>query len=489
MTKKIDVIGAGLSGLYAACYLAKNGYQVNVYEKNESVGGRSRVFEAEGFKFDMGPSWYWMPELIDQLFTDLGENREDYFKLQRLDPAYRIFWDKHEPTDIPANLDDLKKLFDGFEPKGGEKLDRFLKDAQLKYEIAVDEFLFKPGIKWSELISLSVLKNGIKLDVFKSVQKDVANRFSSERARAILNFPVLFLGEMPNKIPSLYSLMNYADLKLGTWYPEGGMGVLAESLKKIAVANGVNFHFNAALTEIKCADNKVNQFKLNEEFLDTDQLIISADYHHVEQNILPKEFRTYSESYWNSRKLAPSCLIYYLGLDRKVDGLKHHNLFFDEDLMEHGKTIYDSPSWPKSPLFYVCAPSKTDENVAPEGHENLFILIPIAPDLNDEEEIRESFLAIVIERMAKHLGESIKENIIYKRSYCIKDFKEDYNAYKGNAYGLANTLKQTANLKPKIKSKLKNLNYCGQLTVPGPGVPPALISGQIVAKHLLKQQL
>lgn len=488
MTNKIDIIGAGLSGLYAACYLAKNGYEVNVYEKNESEGGRSRVFNAEGFTFDMGPSWYWMPELIDKMFEDLGEKREDYYSLTQLNPAYKVFWKEEAPTKIPANFSELKELFDSFEENGGEKLEAFLKDAEIKYNIAVDKFLFKPGLKWNELVNLGVFKAALKLDVLKSVDKDVTKRFTSARAQTLLNFPVLFLGEMPNRIPSLYTLMNYADLKLGTWYPEGGMGVIARSLKKIADDNGVNFHFNAVLENVICEDGKVTHIQIGDDLKETEQVVISADYHHIEQEILPLKYRSYSKKYWDSRKLAPSCLIFYLGVDKEVTNLEHHNLFFDEDLIEHGKTIYNTKSWPESPLFYVCAPSKTDRDVAPENKENMFILIPVAPDIDDTQEIRDKYLEIVLKRIKKHTGVDISSDIIYKRDYCIRDFKEDYNAFKGNAYGLANTLKQTANLKPRINSKLSNLNYCGQLTVPGPGVPPALISGQIVANHLITQQ-
>jgi phytoene desaturase len=487
MAKKVDVIGAGLSGLYAACYLAKEGYEVNVYEKNESAGGRGRVFEADGFTFDMGPSWYWMPELIDQMFSDLGENREDYYALERLDPAYQVYWNAESPTNIPANFEELKVLFDSFEPNGGEKLEAFLNDAKTKYDIAVDQFLFKPGLKWKEIMNLGVFKAALKLDVFKSVNKDVSNRFTSARAQAILNFPVLFLGEMPNRIPSLYTLMNYADLKLGTWYPEGGMSAIAKALKKIADNNGVKFHFNKALEKIECTDGKVTHIQVGGEMRETEQLVVSADYHHVDQDLLPKKYQMYDSKYWDSRKLAPSCLIFYLGIDSEVPNLTHHNLFFDEDLIEHGKTIYDSKSWPESPLFYVCAPSKTDKEVAPANKENLFILIPVAPDLEDTQEIRDRYLDIVLKRIKKHTGVDIADKIIYKRDYCISDFKNDYNAFKGNAYGLANTLRQTANLKPKITSKLSNLNYCGQLTVPGPGVPPALISGQIVANHVINR--
>ncbi len=466
---KIDIIGAGLSSLYATCYLAKKGHQVNVYEKNESVGGRSRTFEKDGFKFDMGPSWYWMPGLIDSLFTELGENREDYFKLKRLNPSYKIFWNSSEPTEIPADKNELFKLFDSFEENGGAKLKQFLEDAEEKYEIAVPEFLEKPGLKLGEVINFNVVKKALRMDVFKSVDKDVTNRFTSAKAIGILNFPVLFLGEMPNRIPSLYTLMNHADMGLGTWYPDGGMGALANALMQIAEKNGAKFHFNSPVAKLVCAENEVVGLEVNGKVIDTNHVIAGADYQFVEQQLIPKAFRRYSEKYWDSRRLAPSCLIYYLGINKEVPNLDHHNLFFDEDIDTHGKEIYNHPQWPKKPLFYACAPSKTDKGVAPAGNENIFLLVPIAPDLEDTPEIRERYYNIIMDRMEKHTGTEIKKHVIYKRAFCISDFKADYNSYKGNAYGLANTLKQTANLKPKITSKLKNLYFCGQLTVPGTG--------------------
>lgn len=484
---KAQIIGAGLSGLYAACYLSGNGYGVSVYEKNESVGGRSRTFESDGFKFDMGPSWYWMPDLIDRMFEDLGENRKDYFSLQRLDPSYRVFWKDSAPTDVPAGMNDLKKLFDSFEPNGGKKLEKFLADAKVKYDVAVKNFLFQPGLKWKELAKPDVVRYFFRLNLFKSVSKEVEKTFQSEKARALLNFPVLFLGEMPNRIPSLYTLMNYADFGLGTWYPEGGMSALAKALEKIAIKNGVEFHFNSSLESVSVKGKEVDHIQISGEELDAENLLVSADYHFVEQNLIPKEHRSYSEKYWDDRKLAPSCLIYYLGIDTKVPNLLHHNLFFDESLEDHGKQIYANPSWPNKPLFYVCAPSKTDAEVAPEGKENLFILIPVAPDLEPEKETKDHFLNIVLGRIEKQCGIDLTDKITYRRDYCIEDFKADYNAFKGNAYGLANTLKQTANLKPKITSKIENLMYCGQLTVPGPGVPPALISGQLAASLIIKR--
>lgn len=484
--QKVGIIGAGLSSLYAACWLGKNGYQVTVYEKNTMPGGRSQYFESEGFKFDMGPSWYWMPDVVDSLFNDLDENREDYFKISRLDPAYKVFW-KESSTVIPAEHNELIALFDTFEENGGKKLDKFLKDAKVKYDTAMASFIEFPGLKLTELMKFKLLKEALKLDMLKSIEKDIASRFNSEEARSILGFPALLLGERASKIPSMYTLMNYADLELGTWYPEGGMNALAQALEKIAIKHGVEFHYNKIVDEIETKDGKATGIIVNEERITFDFIIAGADYHFVEQHLIPQEYRRYSHKYWEKKRMAPSSLIFYIGVNKKISNLTHHNLFFDESIIHHGAEIYDHPKWPTKPLFYVCSPSKSDSNVAPEGHENLMILIPIAPDLEDTPEIREEYLSIVMERMEQHCGEKILTNIVFKNSFCVKDFKNAYNSFKGNAYGLANTLKQTANFKPKMKSKLKNVYFCGQLTVPGPGIPPSLISGKIAAKQLQKE--
>lgn len=484
--KKITIIGAGFSGLYAACKLAKAGKKVTVFEKNSQPGGRAQVMKVDGYKFDMGPSWYWMPEVIDGLFEELGEKRSDYFNLKRLDPSYRVFW-KDGYSDIPASKKELFALFDSFETNGGGKLAGFLKEAQKKYEIAIPEFLEKPGLKINELANFKVLKQALELEVLKSVDKSVKQRFNSPKSIALLNFPVLFLGEMPSRIPSLYTLMNYADMGLGTWYPDGGMGSLVDALYEIALKNGVDFRFNAPVDKINHIGNQAVSINVGKAEFTFDELIASADYNHVEQNLIAPDKRRYTKSYWNKRRLAPSSLIFYLGIDKRIENLQHHNLFFDEDIETHGKSIYEMPMWPEDPLFYVCAPSKTDHTVAPQNHENLFILMPIAPDLSDDEAIRTAYFERLIKRIEDHTGESISDHITYKKSFCITDFKKEYNAFKGNAYGLANTLKQTANLKPKINSKLINLHYCGQLTVPGPGVPPALISGKLISNQILKK--
>jgi len=425
--------------------------------------------------------------LIDKIFEELGEKREDYLDLIRLDPGYKVFWNDNTATSIPADMNQLYQVFDELEPNGGKKLEAFLADAQVKYKVGTEKFLEKPGLKLTELIDIEVFKNFFKLDLFKSVEKDVTNRFSSHKARSILRFPSLFLGEMPQRIPSLYTLMNYADLKLGTWYPKGGMHQLAVAFEKIAQKYGAQFYYNSNITGFECSNSIIQKINFDTHSKTTKQVVAGADYHFVEQHLIPKEYRRYDEAYWDSRKMAPSSLIYYLGVNKRLDDLEHHNLFFDEDLMAHGRQIYDNPSWPDKPLFYACLTSKSDDTVAPEGCENLFLLMPLATNVEDNEAIREKYLQKMLHRLEKHMGQSIQEHIVYKRSYCIADFKKDYNSFKGNAYGLANTLMQTANLKPKVTSKLKNLVFCGQLTVPGPGVPPAIISGKIAAKLISKK--
>ena len=485
--KKIGIIGAGLSSLYAACYLAKKGYEVDVFDKNKMAGGRSQTYKDQGYTFDMGPSWYWMPDVIDRLFSELDENRSDYFALKRLDPAYKVFWKNNETTSIPAGKGELHDLFNSFEAKGGQKLNEFLKVAKVKYDTSMHSFIEIPGKKIGELIKFDILKGAFKLDLFKSVEKDVSNRFTSDKARNILSFPVLFLGERASKIPALYTLMNYADLELGTWYPEGGMNAIANALEQIGKKYGVNYHYASNVTEIIVENKKAKGLKVKNEVFCFDGIIAGADYNHVEQKLLPKEYRRYDENYWDKRKLAPSSILFYVGLSEKVDGLEHHNLFFDESLEQHGKEIYETPKWPSKPLFYVCAASKTDEDISPKGHENLMILIPVAPDLEDSKENQDKYFDLIVSRMEKQLKREIKSLINYKKAFSVNDFKSTYNAYKGNAYGLANTLKQTAHLKPKLTSKLKNLYFCGQLTVPGPGIPPTLISGKIAAKQLIKQ--
>jgi phytoene desaturase len=491
--KKIAIIGSGFSGLSAAAYLAKEGYKVHVFEKNECLGGRARKFEIDGFSFDMGPSWYWMPEVMEAFFKDFDSTVSDHFELKKLSPAFDIIFEGNEVISIPNDYNELKKIFDIIEPGSSIELDIFMKDAEKKYDISFSKLIEKPGLSVKEYLDYETIKAAMNLSLFGSYQKMVYKKFKNPKLRALMEFPVLFLGAKPAKTPSLYSLMNYAGLKLGTYYPMGGFYSLVEGMVAVCKKQGVTFHTNANISKINITEKKATSLEVNGSLVEVDGVIGSADYHHIEAKLIPEEFKNYSEDYWQKKTFAPSSLIFYLGINKKIDHIDHHTLFFDANFEQHATEIYDTKEWPEKPLFYVCTPSKTDPHVAPKNCENLFLLMPLATGVEDTEELREKYFKKLIVRLEDYLGETITENIVVKKSYCIKDFKKDYNAFGGNAYGLANTLSQTAIFKPKvINKKIKNLIYTGQLTVPGPGVPPSIISGKISAKLLtqhLKNQL
>ena len=493
-SNKALVIGAGFAGLSAASFLAKKGWDVTIVEKNEMAGGRARKFEAEGFTFDMGPSWYWMPDVFEKYFGSFGKKVSDFYELQRLDPSYRVYFEK-ATWDLPANYEALKNLFESIEPGSGNALDLFLAEAKYKYEVGVGKLVYQPSLSITEFIDYELIKGVFKLDVFQSMKTHIARYFKHPYIQFLMEFPVLFLGALPENTPALYSLMNYADIKGGTWYPKNGMYSIVEAMVKVAKSLGVQFKLGEEVMQIVVENgiatkviSKVNETQIQENY-SFDVLIGAGDYHHIETKLLEKKYQSYSEKYWDSRVLAPSSLLYYVGLNKKLKDVTHHSLFFDSDFSVHGSEIYSHPMWPSNPLFYASVPSVTDPTVAPAGCENLFLLIPIAAGLEgDTADVREKYFNLIIERLEKKWGQTITDAIVYKRSYAVADFKEDYHSFKGNAYGLANTLLQTAFLKPSCKSKkVKNLYYTGQLTVPGPGVPPSLISGEVVANLICKQ--
>lgn len=484
---KIAVIGTGFAGLSCAAYLAKEGHEVIVFEKNTTPGGRCRQYKEQGFTFDMGPSWYWMPEVFESFFNDFGHTTSDFYELERLSPSYSIHFGDEQAIPISDNLNELKQLFESLELGAAEKLDKFLADAAIKYASGMNRFVHKPSLSVFEFAKWEILKGFMKLDLLKAFSKHVRSYFKHPRIIQILEFPVLFLGATPQNIPALYSLMNYADLVGGTWYPQKGMFEIIRAMVSICEKQGVTIKYSAEVDKITVGDNpkKATGISVNGELLLFDYIVGGADYHHVDQKLLEKPYRNYSENYWESREMAPSCLIYYIGVGKKLNNIIHHNLFFDTDFNQHAEEIYETKKWPENPLFYVCAPSTTDKTVAPAGHENLFLLIPIAPGIKDSETERKRLFDQTMERFEKLTDQKVAEHIVYKRSYALTNFIDDYNAFKGNAYGLANTLKQTAFLKPKIRNKnLKNVFYTGQLTTPGPGVPPSLISGKVVADYI-----
>lgn len=483
--KKALVIGSGFSGLSSAAFLSKNGFEVTLVEKNKTVGGRARIFHEKGYSFDMGPSWYWMPEIFENFFNEFNLKIEDLYDLKQLDPGFKIVF-KDQEINLPSSWNEICHLFDKYEENGADKLNKFMEDAQQKYSIGLDFLYNSPGVSIRELFNPQILKNINKLQLLTSYRNHIKKYFSNEYLINILEFPVLFLGTSAKHTPALYSLMAYSGIKQGTFYPIGGFNAVIKSMEKLCIDLGVKIITGNEVKKINIKNKKVVSVSTENEEIETDYLIASADYAHVENQLLEKKYRNYSTEYWNKKNFSPSSLLFYLGVSKKLNKLDHHTLFFDEDIEQHSNDIYEKPIWPKKPLFYACCPAKTDPKVAPKDKENLFILVPIAAGLNDTEEIREEYFKIVMKRLEKFCGEKIIEHIEYKKSYCVNDFITDYNAFKGNAYGLANTLMQTANLKPKIVNKqVQNMYYTGQLTVPGPGVPPSIISGQLVAEQII----
>ena len=488
MPPRVLVIGAGFSGLSVATSLAHKGYDVTLVEKNEMPGGRARVFQADGFTFDMGPSWYWMPDVFETYFARFGKKPSDYYNLVRLDPSYKVVFSPDEAVDLPANLDELKTLFDSIEPGSGARLTEFLRQAAYKYDVGIHNFVWKPSRSVSEFMSLKLLYDVTRLDVFQSFASHARKFFTHPRLLQLVEFPILFLGATPQNTPAMYSLMNYAEMALGTWYPMGGMHQIVAGMVALAQEKGVKILLNQTVQHIETKNRLVKRVHTDKGIFEADVVVGSADYNHIETALVDPADRNYDDTYWAKRVMAPSSLLFYLGVNKRIPKLQHHNLFFDEDFGLHAQEIYETPKWPSKPLFYVSAPSKTDPSVAPAGCENLFLLIPVAPDLADDETTREYYYELIMQRLEAYVGESVRDSVVYKRSYAHRDFKSDYNAFRGNAYGLANTLMQTAILKPSLKNKkVGNLFYTGQLTVPGPGVPPSLISGLVVADEVAKE--
>lgn len=486
MPKTIQIIGSGFSSLAAACYLAKEGNKVTVFEKNTSLGGRARQFSEKGFTFDMGPSWYWMPDVFESFFADFNKKPSDYYSLEKLSPGYRVFFENNEHFDVSDNLNTIIADFEKIEKGSGKQLEKFISNAKSNYEIAIKDLVYRPGESILELITP---QTALKLDqFFSNIKRDVRKKIKNKNLQQILEFPVLFLGAKPSDTPSFYNFMNYADFGLGTWQPKNGFFDVIEAMIKLGTELGVTYQTNANIEEIIVENNKAVGIKINKEILNADIVLSGADYHHTE-TLLPKENRQYSEAYWDKKTFAPSSLLFYVGFDKKLENVCHHNLFFDSDFDKHAVDIYDNPKWPEEPLFYANFTSITNQHTAPEGCENGFFLVPIAPDLEDNDELREIYFEKIISRFEAITKQNIRKSIIFKKSFCVNDFKSEYNSYKGNAYGMANTLLQTAVLRPKLKSKkVKNLYFTGQLTVPGPGVPPALISGKLVAQLIQKYQ-
>ncbi|UZO80532.1 phytoene desaturase family protein [Aquimarina sp. ERC-38] len=479
MSQNIVIIGSGFSSLSAACYLAQAGNKVTIYEKNATVGGRARQLHKEGFTFDIGPSWYWMPDVFEKFFGDFDKKVSDYYQLEKLNPAYTVFFENRYKITIEDTLEKIYAAFEKEEKGSATKLKAFIAEAKSNYNIAIENLVYRPGVSPLELVTPDTIKKVGQF--FSTISREVKKEFKNEKLIKILEFPVLFLGAKPSDTPAFYSFMNYADFGLGTWHPKGGMYQVILAIKTLAESLGVQIKTNATVSKITSQSGLATGIMVDGKEIKADIVLCGADYHHGESLLKPED-RQYSDTYWERKTFAPSSLLFYVGFNKKLKNVDHHNLFFDTDFDAHAKDIYDNPKWPEDPLFYANFTSLTDLNTAPEGCENGFFLIPLAPGLQDTPDLRAQYFNKIITRFESQTEQSVQNNIIFKESFCVKDFVEQYNSYKGNAYGMANTLLQTAFLRPKLKSKkVRNLFFTGQLTVPGPGVPPSLISGKLVS--------
>jgi len=487
-TKKVIIVGGGIGGLATACLLAKKGYKVSLVEKNERLGGRANLFVEKGFVFDMGPSWYMMPEIFEHFFTLMGEKIVDHLTLKRLSPSYRIFLKSEKKHyDFYSDLEKTIATFESIERGSGEVLRNYMDITKRQYEVARDEFMFKNYDSVFDFFNKRVMTEGRKLPLFSKVQSLVNSKFKSEILRKVMQYQTILLGTAPGDAPGIYTLMNYVDFVQGVWYPEGGIYKVIEALERIAIKNGVEIQTNSPVQSINAQNGIVTGISLEDgREMIADIVVSNADIVHTDQKLLEKRYQQKSPRYWDKRLMAPSAFILYLGVDGEIPSLQHHNLLFSERWEENFKQIFKKPEWPTDPSLYVCAPSKSDPTVAPKGKENLFVLVPVAAGLQHNDEFLEKYASFVIKQMQENMDiPDLRERIIYKKIYAVKDFIKDYNAFKGSALGLAHTLSQTAIFRPNnINKKLKGLYYVGAGTNPGIGMPICLISAELVYKRI-----
>ncbi|OPY26640.1 MAG: hypothetical protein A4E31_01434 [Methanomassiliicoccales archaeon PtaU1.Bin030] len=487
--KDVIVVGSGFGGLAQAALLAKDGHKVRVFEKNEQPGGRASVYSEKGYTFDMGPSWYLMPDVFERYFQEFGKRPSELFDLVRLDPSYRIFFGDRKQVDISSELEANYALFDTLEEGGGDKLRKYLDESREKYEVAIKELLYRDYNKLTDFLDRRLLAQGRKLHLFENLDSFVNKHFKSDEAKKIVEYSVGFLGGSPKNTPSFYHIMSHIDFNLGVWYPRGGMREIVAKMVGLCKDMGVELRYNEPVTKLEFEGRKVRRVVTPQGSYSADIVVMNADYAHSELELVDPKHRSYSERYWENRVLAPSAMVAYLGIRRKVEQLVHHNLFLDEDWANGFDAIFDrnNHKWPDSPSYYVNVPSRTDPTAAPEGCDTLFVLIPLSTGLEDTPEQREAFYDRIMDDLERKLGTDIRSDIEVKRIFALGDFKERYNAYEGTALGLSHTLGQTALFRPVHRSKkVDNLYYTGHYCHPGIGVPMVLISSQIVRDLIAK---
>ncbi|WP_255168547.1 phytoene desaturase family protein [Natrononativus amylolyticus] len=484
--ESVVVIGAGVGGLSTACYLADAGADVHVIEKNEQLGGRASRLEVDGFRFDMGPSWYLMPDVFERFFAEFGRMPTEYYDLTHLDPHYRLFFKDGDEVDVTPDRERTKRIFESYEPGAGGALDRYLEKSRENYEVGMEHFVYEDRERLRDYVDPDVARQARGLSLLGSMQGHVEDYFDHPKLQQIVQYTLVFLGGSPRNTPALYNLMSHVDFNLGVWYPENGLGGVIDGIAELGTKLGVTYDTDRPATEIK---GREGGFLIETPTgpLTADLVVSNADYAHTEQELLPPEKRGYSEAYWESRTYAPSAFLLYLGVEGDLPELAHHTLVLPTDWEEHFAQIFDEPAWPDDPAYYCCAPSETDDTVAPEGHSNLFILVPIAPGLEDTAEHREAYRELVLADLATHTGTDLRDRIVVEEQFCVSEFADRYNSFRGTALGMAHTLRQTSLFRPPHRSKeVDGLYFTGSYTTPGIGVPMCLISGELTAEKVLE---
>ncbi len=489
MSARTIIIGSGIGGLALASLLAQRGRTVTVLEKNEQPGGRAGLLRRDGFSFDMGPSWYLMPEVFEHFFALLGERVEDHLRLERLAPSYRIFFPgRPAPVDVHSDLRLDLPTFESLEPGCTPRILAYLEEARRKYEFSKEHFLYRniDGIR--DLLQPEYAASAKGLKLLRSMERYTRSLFKSEELRQILQYSLVFLGNSPKNCPALYSIMTHIDIAQGVFYPKGGIIEVTRALVRLAEARGVIIRCGAEVTGIRAAGSRVTGVSLADgEFLEADEVVSNADRHWTDTRLLPRHRKNTTEKYWRKATLSPSAQILYLGVRGRCETLAHHNFIFARDWNRHFDTIFGKPAWPEDPCLYVSAPSRTDPGVAPPDCENLFVLVPIAPDFERPEEEQRSFedgvLALIEERMGVT---GLRGRILVRERFTVRDFRERYHSVRGTALGLAHTLRQTSLLRPGNRHPAwRNMHYVGAGTVPGIGMPICLISAELAYKRIV----
>ena len=485
-SRSVVVVGSGFGGLSSACYLADAGFDVTVLEKNDGLGGRASVLEAEGFKFDMGPSWYLMPDVFERFFGHFGHEPSDFYELEPLDPHYRIFFKDGDSVDITSDREAMRSLFESYETGAGEALEEYLDTSEEHYGVATEQFIYTDRPRLRDWIDLDVMRAApIGLQLLGTMDDYVAKYFEHPKLRQIMQYTLVFLGGAPSNTPAIYNMMSHVDFNLGVYYPEDGLASVVDACVELGEELGVEYVTDAEATEIV---NRREGFTVESAAgdFDADFVVSNADYAHTEQELLPEHEQQYDESYWDSRTYAPSAFLIYLGVEGEVDPLEHHTLVLPTDWDPHFGQIFDDPAWPEDPAYYLCVPSETDDSVAPEGHSNLFALVPIAPGLDDTEETKTWYRDLVLDDIAENTGVDLRDRIVFEEIFSVSEFAERYNSANGTALGLAHTLRQTALFRPPHRSSAcPGLYFTGSYTTPGIGVPMCLISGEHTASTLI----